>query len=194
MFDQIIRRPTPFSRQRNGPSVTTPPFGASVALNSSTGSAVKRDRSSESGAAIMRPLPVCTHSWQNTIHGLPSSTHSVPSRHIHSYGVTEPSFTGVNGPIGLSLRNTHTPRGCGSPGALCPSCSMRFSGRDGSGGNVSVANSQYLPLYLCTSGAQTAVQAFDSGSSITGTFGVQRLRSFDVNTFTPRPPLHGLAS
>ena len=59
---------------------------------------------------------------------------------------------------------------------------------------MSVVNSQYFPLYLCTSGAHTAVQAFDAGSSITGTFGVQLLRSFDVNTFTPRPPLHGLAS
>ena len=59
----------------------------------------------------MRPFPAWHHSWQNTIHGTPSSTQSVPSRHIHSGGVTLPAFTGLNGPSGLSLRNTHTPRG-----------------------------------------------------------------------------------
>ena len=72
---------------------------------------MKRARSRLIGAAIMRPFPVWHHSWQNTIHGTPSSTQSVPSRHIHSGGVTLPAFTGLNGPSGLSLRNTHTPRG-----------------------------------------------------------------------------------
>src|SRR3954471_2695096 len=95
-LDQIMNSLPDLLRYRYGPSVTFCPrslpvrlHAASLPWNMTRGSPAACERSSFSGTYSIVPFVICTHSWQNTMYGTPSSTQSVPSSVIMSGGGVE---------------------------------------------------------------------------------------------------------
>ena len=58
----------------------------------------------------IRPSVICTHSWEKTMNGTPSSTQKVPSSVIMFVGRVEWIANGMNGPAGEPLTRICEPR------------------------------------------------------------------------------------